>query len=113
MIKYDWFNISVLPPRPRGLNFEIPVGLFRPAPGFLAALEPRQVNQRERINSRLRSLRRIVAPSPLRLPRITGDRECCAPAYSRGSIMYQSQRLWSTIPPVAFGRPPVRSARPI
>jgi hypothetical protein len=25
-----------------GANFEIPGGLFRPAPGFLAALEPRQ-----------------------------------------------------------------------
>ena len=31
-----------------GPNFEIPVGLFRPAPGFLAALEPRQVNERAR-----------------------------------------------------------------
>ena len=31
-----------------GPNFEIPVGLFGPAPGFLAALEPRQVNQRAR-----------------------------------------------------------------
>src|SRR6516162_246106 len=51
-----------------GPNFEIPVGLFRPAPGFLAALEPRQVNRRARINSRLRSLRRIFTSSPLRLP---------------------------------------------
>ena len=31
-----------------GPNFEIPVGLFRPAPRFLAALEPRQVNERAR-----------------------------------------------------------------
>ena len=34
--------------------------------------------KRRRINSRSRSLRRIFAPSPLRLPGITGDRECCA-----------------------------------
>jgi hypothetical protein len=63
-----------------GANFEIPGGLFRPAPGFLAALEPRQVTQR-RINSRSRSLRRILPASPLHLPGITGERECCAPAY--------------------------------
>ena len=31
-----------------GPNFEIPVGLFGPAPRFLAALEPRQVNERAR-----------------------------------------------------------------
>jgi hypothetical protein len=31
-----------------GPNFEIPVGLFRPAPSFSAALEPRQKNQRAR-----------------------------------------------------------------
>src|SRR4030081_2918019 len=36
-----------------------------------------------RINSRLRSLRRILNQSPLRLLGITGDRECCAPACSR------------------------------
>ena len=37
-----------------------------------------------RIDSRLRSPRRILEQSPLRLPGITGDRECCAPAYSEG-----------------------------
>jgi hypothetical protein len=30
-----------------------PVGLFRPAPGFLAALEPRQVNQGARELTRI------------------------------------------------------------
>ena len=67
-----------------GPNFEIPVGLFRPAPGFLAALELRQVSRRARINSRLRSLRRIFAPSPLRLPGINGGRECCASGLIEG-----------------------------
>src|SRR6266496_2632403 len=42
-----------------------------------------------RINSRLRSLRRILRQSLLRLLGITGDRECCAPACFEGSIMPQ------------------------
>jgi hypothetical protein len=43
--------------------------------------------------------------SPLRLLGITGDRECCAPAYFEGSIMRQSQRLSSVIPFAAIQRP--------
>jgi phage FluMu protein Com len=40
-----------------------------------------------------------------RLLGITGDRECCAPAYFEGSIMPQSQPLSSVIPFAAIGRP--------
>src|ERR1700730_6375532 len=47
----------------------------------------------------------MLTQSPLRLLGMTGDRECCAPAYSRGSIMPQSQRLSSVIPFVAIERP--------
>jgi hypothetical protein len=47
----------------------------------------------------------ILKQSPLRLPGITGDRECCAPAYSRESIVRQSQSLSSAIPFAAIARP--------
>jgi hypothetical protein len=66
-----------------------------------------------RINSRLRSWRRITKQSPLRLLGITGDRECCAPACSREAyIMPQSQRRSSVIPFAAIERPACRGARP-
>src|SRR5438876_9188527 len=69
---------------------------------FREALTP--PSKYPRINSRLRSWRRILRRSPLRLLGITGDRECCAPAYE-GSIMPQSQRLSPAIPFVAIERP--------
>ena len=96
-----------------GPNFEIPVGLFRPAPGFLAALEPRHVNRRARINSRLRSLRHIFVPSPLRLPGITGDRECCASGLIEGEAPCPNlDRCRPSFHRLHLGALPVRSAKP-
>jgi hypothetical protein len=96
-----------------GPNFEIPVGLFPPAPSFLAALEPRQVNQRARINSRLRSLRRIFASSPLRLPGITGGRACCASGLIEGEALCPHfDPCRPSFHRLHLGALPVRSAKP-
>src|SRR6266705_5671237 len=58
-----------------------------------------------RINSRLRSLRRIPRQSPLRLLGITGDRECCAPACSREASCPNLNASPSVIPFAAIERP--------
>src|SRR5260370_1061796 len=64
------------------------------------------------INSRLRSRRRILAPSPLRLLGITGERECCAPAYSREASCPNLDACRPSFHPFQLSAPPVRSARP-
>jgi len=56
------------------------------------------VNTVAQINSsRLKSLRRIcLRHHASTSDAITGDRECCAPAYSRGGIIPNAQRPSST-----------------
>jgi hypothetical protein len=65
-----------------------------------------------RINSRLRSLRRILNQSPLRLLGITGDRECCAPACSREASCPNLNACRPSFHSLQLSAPPVRSARP-
>ena len=65
-----------------------------------------------RINSRLRSLRRILRQSPLRLLGITGDRECCAPACSREASCPNLHASRPSFHSRQLGAPPVRGARP-
>ena len=65
-----------------------------------------------RINSRLRSLRRILRQSPLRLLGITGDRECCAPACSREASCPNLNASRPSFHSLQLSAPPVRSARP-
>ena len=78
-----------------------PVGLFRPAPGFLAALEPRQLNQRARISSRLRFLRRIFAPSPLRLQERMSQAQSSWSALGLGCVR-TLHRLAGAMPRIGF-----------
>jgi hypothetical protein len=65
-----------------------------------------------RINSRLRTWRRILRQSPLRLPGITGDRECCAPAYSRDASCPSLNACRPSFHSLQLSDPLVRSARP-
>src|SRR6185295_19388443 len=65
-----------------------------------------------RINSRLRSLRRILKQSPLRLLGITGDRECCAPACSREASCPNLNASRPSFHSLQLSVPPVRTARP-
>src|SRR6185369_13765528 len=65
-----------------------------------------------RINSRLRSLRRILRQSPLRLLDITGDRECCAPACSREASCPNLNASRPSFHSLQLSAPPVRTARP-
>src|SRR6267143_2327786 len=65
-----------------------------------------------RINSRLRSLRRILRQSPLRLLCITGDRESCAPSCSREASCPNLNASRPSFHSLQLSAPPVRSARP-
>src|SRR6476619_3204027 len=81
---------------------ELPVSQFPPG-----AYPP---SKYLRINSRLRSLRRILRQSPLRLPGITGDRECCAPACSREASCPNLNASHPSFHSLQLSARPVRSA---
>jgi len=56
--------------------------------------------------------RRILGQSPLRLLGITGDRECCAPAYSREASCPSLNACRPSFHSLQLSAPLVRSARP-
>src|SRR5467141_3009840 len=66
-----------------------------------------------RISSRLRSLEAYTQTITLRLLGITGDRECCAPAYSREASCPSLNACRPSFHSLQLGAPPVRSARPL
>jgi hypothetical protein len=55
---------------------------------------------------------RILRRSPLRLPGTTGDRECCAPAYSREASCPNLNARRPSFHSLQFSAQLVRSARP-
>ena len=59
----------------------------------------------DRIDWRLRWLRRILAPSPFPIWHLPVTESVALPPLFEGSVMPQSQRLLSTIPPAPFERP--------
>ena len=65
-----------------------------------------------RISSRLRSLEAYTQTITLRLLGITGDRECCAPAYSREASCPSLNACRPSFHSLHLSAPLVRSARP-
>src|SRR6267143_1893887 len=65
-----------------------------------------------RISSRLRSLEAYTQTITLRLLGITGDRECCAPSYSREASCPSLNACRPSFHSLHLSAPLVRSARP-
>jgi len=66
---------------------------------------PFAISAGARINSRLRSPRRILAPSPVRILALPVTESVALPPICGEALMTQSQGLSSAIPPAPFERP--------
>ena len=83
-------------PRRRWRSYVAPA-----SPKVLAALPGRGA----RFNSRLRSRRRILAPSPVRILALPVTESVLLPPICGEALITQSQGLSSAIPPAPFERP--------